>query len=155
VNSYTLRFLGALAVSILLLGSVFLYLGRFSTYSQAVDMASGMMGFVDSFKVRPQVTEAEVLAFAERAVSAEDYDAPDRSLGFLNGAEVIVEHPCADVCPQATVRIIRLEVPIARTCSQVGGVERVIGLWGFTYDYCFPRILVDNWDTYRRASRIW
>ena len=151
MKSYAVRILGALVVSTLLLGALFVYLGRFSTYPRAFDLASGALDFVGTFQAKPQVREAELLAFAQTPVSPEEYWGGDASLGFLDGTEVILGYPCSDLCPNYMVRVIRLEVPVTRTCSQVGGVFREVNVGGFDTRYCFPRILIDNWDVYRRT----
>ena len=62
-------------------------------------------------------------------------------LGTFNKAPVMAEHPCSDLCPQATVRIIYLDVPETE-CEASGGtlVEQAIP-WGITQtlkQYCSP-----------------
>jgi hypothetical protein len=45
-------------------------------------------------------------------------------VGRYRGMPVIAEHPCADVCPQYTVRIIHYRLPPDVSCASVGGVEK-------------------------------
>ena len=47
-------------------------------------------------------------------------------LGRLRGVPVVAEFPCADVCPQYTVRIIHYRLPADTSCSAMGGVERTV-----------------------------
>ena len=147
MKSYALRFLGSLVVSAVLLGSLFLYFGRFATYQHAEDMASGILDFGDSFVPRAQITEMEIMAYATNAVPpTRGYPLREISLGFFNGAEVIAEEHCGEECGEK-LRVIRFIVPVARTCSQIGGVERSVRVISRTA-YCFPEILVENWDLY-------
>jgi hypothetical protein len=45
-------------------------------------------------------------------------------VGRYRGMPVVAEHPCADVCPQYTVRIIHYRLPPDVSCASVGGVEK-------------------------------
>ncbi|MEP7184630.1 MAG: hypothetical protein ABI767_02230, partial [Rhodanobacter sp.] len=45
-------------------------------------------------------------------------------LGSYHGVPVMAEFPCADVCPQYTVRIIHLRLPADANCAGAGGVEK-------------------------------
>jgi hypothetical protein len=47
-------------------------------------------------------------------------------VGRYRGMPVIAEHPCADVCPQYTVRIIHYRLPPSVSCASVGGVEKEV-----------------------------
>jgi hypothetical protein len=44
-------------------------------------------------------------------------------LGAHNGVAVIAEHPCSDICPDHTVRILRYDLPANTRCESVGGIE--------------------------------
>jgi hypothetical protein len=44
-------------------------------------------------------------------------------LGEHNGVTVIAEHPCSDLCPWNTLRIIRYNVPSGRICDLIGGLS--------------------------------
>src|SRR3546814_12003356 len=45
-------------------------------------------------------------------------------VGRYRGVSVIAEHPCSDVCPQYTVRIIHYQLPPEASCASVGGFEK-------------------------------
>jgi hypothetical protein len=47
-------------------------------------------------------------------------------VGRYRGMPVVAEHPCADVCPQYTVRIIHYRLPPDVSCASVGGVEKEV-----------------------------
>jgi len=98
------------------------------------------------------VTEQQILAYASQA-----YDKSKATtfvFGVLNGTPVIVEFVCSDVCPDYTVRIIHLSYMSSAACTAAGGVERSIlvpvSIASMKKTFCFPRILNDHWDEYRR-----
>ncbi len=67
-------------------------------------------------------------------------------LGRLRGVPVVAEFPCADVCPQYTVRIIRYRLPAHTSCSAVGGIERTVlvpvAITVLSKTVCVPAALV-------------
>jgi len=67
-------------------------------------------------------------------------------LGRLRGVPVVAEFPCADVCPQYTVRIIHYRLPADTRCSAVGGVERTVlvpvAITVLSKTMCIPAALV-------------
>ena len=67
-------------------------------------------------------------------------------LGRLRGVPVVAEFPCADVCPQYTVRIIHYRLPADTRCSAVGGVERTVlvpvAIAMLSKTMCIPAALV-------------
>jgi hypothetical protein len=98
------------------------------------------------------VTEQEILAYASQA-----YDKSKATtfvFGLLNDTPVIVEFVCSDVCPDYTVRIIHLSYMSGVACTAAGGVERSIlvpvSIASMKKTFCFPKILNDHWDEYRR-----
>jgi 5,10-methylene-tetrahydrofolate dehydrogenase/methenyl tetrahydrofolate cyclohydrolase len=72
----------------------------------------------------------------------------------LDGTPVIAEFICSDVCPDYTVRVIRYELKKDQTCSRVGGVEKAlripVGIAATDKKFCFPKVLVNNWDKYQK-----
>jgi hypothetical protein len=62
-------------------------------------------------------------------------------IGKQNGVDVIAEHPCSDLCPEYTVRVVRLDASLAE-CSSVGGVIKEytvpVGIGVTTVKYCVP-----------------
>jgi hypothetical protein len=47
-------------------------------------------------------------------------------VGRYRGVPVVAEHPCSDVCPQYTVRIIHYQLSADASCASVGGVEKQV-----------------------------
>ena len=47
-------------------------------------------------------------------------------LGRYRDVPVVAEFPCADVCPQYTVRIIHYRLPATLSCADAGGVEKEV-----------------------------
>jgi len=98
------------------------------------------------------LSEETLLAYASAP-----FDRVDKHifhLGQLNGAPVIAEFICSDVCPDYTVRVIRYELKKNQTCSEVGGVEKAlripVGIGATDKTFCFPRVLITNWGKYQR-----
>lgn len=67
-------------------------------------------------------------------------------LGMLHGVPVVAEFPCADVCPQYTVRIIHYRLPADTSCNAVGGIERTVlvpvAITVLSKTMCIPAALV-------------
>ena len=47
-------------------------------------------------------------------------------VGRYRGVPVVAEHPCSDVCPHYTVRIIHYRLPPGAACADAGGVEKEV-----------------------------
>lgn len=64
-------------------------------------------------------------------------------LGSYNGLQVVADHPCDDLCPMYTARIVHFAVPPGRACTEAKGIEvtRVLPGWGVTKKFCVPPIL--------------
>ena len=65
-------------------------------------------------------------------------------LGRHNGHVVVADHPCGDVCPQYTRRIIHYDLPPER-CAKAGGavVEELVpvSIAVRRMPYCEPKVL--------------
>ncbi|MEA3065317.1 MAG: hypothetical protein QOJ27_1769 [Sphingomonadales bacterium] len=65
-------------------------------------------------------------------------------LGRHNGAVVVADHPCGDVCPQYTRRIVHYDLAPER-CARAGGVvvEELVpaGIAVRRRPYCEPKVL--------------
>jgi len=74
-------------------------------------------------------------------------------LGTNHGVQVVANFPCSDLCPDDTVRVIHYDVSLA-DCSTRGGVVKELnvpmGIAMGPERFCFPKVLVDNWDRYVR-----
>src|SRR5262249_33956082 len=75
-------------------------------------------------------------------------------LGLLNGTPVVVDFICSDVCPDYTVRVIHFELGKDQDCAAAGGIEKTIrvpvSIAKMDRVFCFPKVLVDNWETYQK-----
>lgn len=67
-------------------------------------------------------------------------------LGRHHGVQVVAEFPCADVCPQYTVRIIHYRLPPGAPCAAAGGVEETVGvpvaIAVLPKTFCVPKVLL-------------
>ena len=74
-------------------------------------------------------------------------------LGAHNGVPLVAEFPCSDICPDYTVRIIHYDLKEGQACSQAKGIEKTVLVpmgWGRgERSFCFPAVLVENWNRYR------
>jgi hypothetical protein len=65
-------------------------------------------------------------------------------LGRHHGVPVVADHPCGDVCPQYTRRIVHYDLPPER-CAETGGVvvEELVprGIAVRRMPYCEPAVL--------------
>ncbi len=75
-------------------------------------------------------------------------------LGSFHGVPVMAEFPCADVCPQYTVRIIHYRLPANASCTDAGGVEKEvlvpIAIAVRMETFCIPEPLVASGQYYSR-----
>ncbi len=75
-------------------------------------------------------------------------------VGNYRGVPVVAEHPCSDVCPQYTVRIIHYRLPPDATCASVGGVEKdvlvPIAITVRSKKFCVPEPLVASEQYYAK-----
>lgn len=62
-------------------------------------------------------------------------------LGMYNGTKVVAEHPCSDLCPSYTIRVVRFDVSLDG-CDRVGGIKKEfevpIRTTLITKEYCVP-----------------
>jgi hypothetical protein len=100
------------------------------------------------------LSDADVLKYASTLYDKAAVWNTRMVLGNLNGVDVVVEHPCSDVCPDHTVRVVRFAVLPGASCKAVGGVEKSLeipeGIGVADKVFCFPRVLVEHWDAYIR-----
>lgn len=75
-------------------------------------------------------------------------------VGRLHGVPVVAEFPCADVCPQYTVRIIHYRLPPDASCASVGGVEKEVlvpvAITVLSKMFCIPEPLVASGKYFAR-----
>jgi hypothetical protein len=99
------------------------------------------------------LTDNEILEYATTEYDKEEMMHQTVVLGNHNGALVIAEFPCSDLCPDYTTRVIRYDIDI-NECTSVGGVVHTMyvpkGIASVAEDYCIPKILVENWERYKK-----
>lgn len=75
-------------------------------------------------------------------------------VGRLHGTPVVADFPCADVCPQYTVRIIHYRLPPDASCASVGGVEKdvlvPVAITVMSRKFCIPEPLVASGKYFSR-----
>ncbi|MEO7068626.1 MAG: hypothetical protein ABI114_17075 [Rhodanobacter sp.] len=76
------------------------------------------------------------------------------ALGRYQGVPVVAEHPCSDVCPQYTIRVIHYQLPPEVTCASVGGVEQQvlvpIAITVLPKTFCIPKPLLASGRYYAK-----
>ena len=100
-----------------------------------------------------QITEEALLEIAQKPIDVNpDFNEPTVWLGYLRGTDVVLKYHCEDLCPASTVKILRFDLAKGEKCSDVGGIEKAmfVGGWSGMRTYCFPEILVENWESYQR-----
>lgn len=93
------------------------------------------------------LTDDEILEYSTTEYDKAEMMQQTVVLGKHNGALVIAEFLCSDLCPDYTTRVIRYDINIDE-CSTVGGVVHTVyvpkGIALVAEDYCVPKILVEN-----------
>lgn len=101
----------------------------------------------DKAKGGNQLTEVQLLEYAS-APFEKELDQRPVQLGSLDGAPVVVEYVCSDVCPNYTVRIIHFSLPQNVSCASVDGVMKSmdvpVGIGSEPQEFCFPKVLASN-----------
>jgi len=93
------------------------------------------------------LSDQKLLDYAKSDFNKSQMMFKDIILGNYNTFPIRVTFPCSDVCPDATIRIIRYDVNLSE-CNNVGGeiktilVPVAIAVMG--EDFCFPKIIVEN-----------
>lgn len=62
-------------------------------------------------------------------------------LGAYKDTKVVAEHPCSDMCPDYTIRIVRYDIDL-NNCDKIAGTKKVfnvpIGIAVMLKEYCVP-----------------
>jgi hypothetical protein len=100
-----------------------------------------------------QLTDQDILDYATAEYDKEEMMFQKVEVGSHNGMLLIAEFPCSDLCPDNTIRVIRYDVE-NEECEALGGVLHIIfvpsDIAMVEEEYCFPTVLVENWEEYRR-----
>ncbi len=88
--------------------------------------------------------DEDLIRYEATTFNARDVMNKTITLGIHNGVRVIVEHPCSDLCPQYTTRIIRYDIENER-CEVGDGKlafrRRPLGIATPVVQYCVPKVL--------------
>lgn len=128
--------------------------------SRITTFALAILFVLASASCTTRATEpGELDAAALRAWASQPWDKAARmhttvSVGSYRGVPVVAEHPCADVCPQYTVRIIHYQLPPDASCASAGGVEKQvlvpIAITVRSKTFCVPEPLVASGAYYSK-----
>lgn len=92
------------------------------------------------------VTDAQVRAYAHASFDKRALMGRREVLGMQGVAAVVADHPCSDICPDYTRRIVHLLAPMR--CEDAGGVirDRLLpqGIAVMPKPYGVPRALADD-----------
>lgn len=98
--------------------------------------------------------DAALKAYAARPFDKHVLMGQTVELGRNHDMPVVAEFPCADVCPQYTVRIIHYRLPPGVDCKGIGGVEETVGvpvaIAVLPKTFCVPKVLVDHGGYFTR-----
>ena len=102
------------------------------------------------------LTDADLVAYASTTYDKGEMQDKHLVLGVHSGVRVVVDFPCADLCPKYTTRIIHYDLPADKTCAALGGTTVLIatptGAEQVPMPYCVPRVLADRVRTYPGPS---
>ncbi len=99
----------------------------------------------DAFAAPQNLSDADLVAYAARPYDHAAMMFKHITLGLYNGAPVVAEFPCSDVCPEYTTRVIHLDIAPGEACAAAGGVtesRRVpFSIATVERDFCIPKPL--------------
>lgn len=97
-----------------------------------------------------ELNSAQVLSLLEKEYDFETVSGTKVLAGQFNGAAVIVDFPCSDICPGNTYKIVRFDVEWYQ-CSDIGGkVEELMSPMGIAIGlkkYCVPEVIYGKQKT--------
>jgi hypothetical protein len=113
---------------------------RLSKYSSAVLIAVLVQGCAG----QRELTDSQLVAIQREKFDKSQIMQETTRLGTHQGKMVIAEHPCSDVCPAYTVRIVRYDLPLEQ-CEKAGGMigYRIVpqGISAGVKAFCVPPVL--------------
>lgn len=94
------------------------------------------------------LSDADLLSYAARPFDKRAMEGKRIVVGKHRGASVVADYPCADLCPNNTVRVIHYDVAGDTDCARVGGRPRTIwvpeGVGNVPRIFCLPTVLADH-----------
>jgi hypothetical protein len=109
-------------------------------------LAAGTAALACAERPRPprNLTDADLTAYASAAFDKRAMMFKRVALGRHRGLPVVAIHPCGDVCPTYTRRIVHYDIPLA-DCERRGGLVREMlmprGPAVARQPFCVPAIL--------------
>ena len=92
-----------------------------------------------------RLSDADLLAYDAQPFDHKAMMGKRVIVGLYDGAPVVAEFPCSDICPDYTTRIVHLDVAPGPACEAAGGVtqsRRVpFSIAMVERDFCLPRPL--------------
>ncbi len=99
------------------------------------------------------LSDSELLRYAQSDYSKEEMSGKDFILGYHNNTPVRVSFPCADVCPEYTLRIIRYDINNSQCLASGGELKSIlipIAISVKLQELCFPKPVIAS-DAYSFA----
>lgn len=88
-----------------------------------------------------EITDEQLITFLKDKSTLWDMSNKRSVLGNHNGNRVVADHPCSDLCPMYTVRVVHYDLPLDK-CKEKGGliaeVEIPVSITRGVNDYCVP-----------------
>jgi hypothetical protein len=92
-----------------------------------------------------ELTDVELIAYDARPFDHAAMMGKRVTIGLYDGARVVADFPCSDVCPNYTTRIVHLDVAPGAACAAAGGVTEArrvpFSIAMVERDFCVPRPL--------------
>ena len=93
------------------------------------------------------LSDSELITYAQSDFDKSKMMNQEIVIGTYNGAALKASFPCSDVCPDATIRVIYLDVA-ADQCEASGGELRSIlvpmAITVMPKEFCFPKPIVES-----------
>jgi hypothetical protein len=112
-----------------------------------LDGEAAMIGFVMALAMLGQgealLSDAALLAYARKPWDQAEKMHRHEIVGRHNGALVVADFPCSDLCPDYVIRVIHYEMADGQTCEKIGGIWKTIRTPGWEPDRtdCVPGVL--------------
>ncbi len=91
------------------------------------------------------ISDQQIVIASKRHFDATKLLDQRKILGKHNGALVVADYPCGDICPDYTSRHIHYDVQVGPECDAVGGVEQLEGVSVAAANeaaaFCIPKVL--------------
>jgi hypothetical protein len=103
------------------------------------------------------LSDADLSSYASTPFDKHAMEGKSVVLGVHQGVTVVADFPCADLCPNNTIRVIHYDVAGDTECAQKGGLPRTLwmpeGVGNVPRSYCLPRVLAAELDRLETSKR--